>query len=330
MSPPSSPPTSHFGPSRSGSVRRQVGKPYDRPSSSSVPPNLPRSTSQNGLFGGLKRRLSTWFTNGNQDSEAETERAESRERHTGQDENVEQKVRAGSQVQKKTEFSKRQAPQMSPERGTPSKKQRVVSPSRLEVQGRAVEAINVREYDGSRLATRYGTGTVNYARPMGAEKAGGMSRSQTIGGGYNDPPLGLLAGSPARSSKLSLNGLKRSDTMKLNLEAPGSRAGPVMPYGSPYKSPIYSSSASNLGVSRSTTLGSLASPSMVAPGSPVTRSPYKGQEEAAERAARSRALREGSVVREGSVTPMGSPVRRLTRASTRMEVESHHVSIISQ
>lgn len=303
-----SPTGSLIGPSRSNSVARQhEKKPYERPSNGNVSSgnNQNANEQQAGLLGGLKRSLSRWFSASPAPAEVD---ANSTHRTSNSDE---RKMSTSTSL----ESSKRQAPRMSPERaGTPSKKQRVTSPQRFEVQGRAVESFNVREYGSSRLPTqRQDRERVpNYARPFGTTESGSsstsMTRSRTTGGGYNDPPVSLLAGSPARTSlkpSSSSSGMRRSETMTLNLDR--EKNVPASPASRSFRSPLYTSTSTST-MSRSSTLGSIASPSG------RMSSPFRGQQEAAERVARQRAMREGSSV-------PASPSRSGLRSQSRMDVE---------
>jgi len=307
-----SPTDSLIGPSRSNSVVRQYEKkPYERPTGGS---NAQPPAAQNGLLGGLKRSLSRWFSSPVPDAPVQRKVTPEREERA-----LSRRPRSpparSNQLSELAETPKRQAPQMSPERGTPSKKQRIVSPSRLDVQGRAVESFNVREYTSSRLPTRTSSGVPNYARPFGTSEVtgGGMSRSQTTGA-YNDPPLSLLASPASRQKGPSSGGIRRSETMTLNLDRSTPQrnhlASPLLSSTS-MKSPLYSAS----GLSRSSTAGNLSVGSSMG----RTSSPMRGQQEAAERAARQK------VIREGSFVPP-SPSRHGLRSSSRMDVDGYRVS----
>ena len=300
-----SPTSSLIGPSRSNSVvRQQEKKPYERPSngnaiSSSNTQN--NAAQQQGLLGGLKRSLSRWFSASPAPAEVDPT---PRTSHSD-----ERKMPTSTSI----DSTKRQAPQMSPERaGTPSKKQRVVSPNRLDVQGRAVESFNVQEYGSSRLPTqRQDRQRVpNYARPFGtiesASSSTSMTRSRTMGGGYNDPPVSMLAASPARNatrpSTSASSGMRRSETMTLHVDR--SKNTPASPSNGSFRSPLYGP-----GISRSSTLGNLAAPAG------RMSSPFRSQPEAAEKVAyRQRAMKEGSTV-------PASPGRTGLRSQSRMDVE---------
>jgi hypothetical protein len=141
-----------------------------------------------------------------------------------------------------------------------------------------------------------------------------MSRSQTTGA-YNDPPLSLLASPASRQKGLSSGGIRRSETMTLNLDRSTSQrthlASPLLS-STATKSPLYSAS----GLSRSSTAGNLSASSSMG----RISSPLRGQQEAAERAARQKLIREGSFVPP-------SPSRHGLRSSSRMDVDNYRVSL---
>ena len=340
-----SPTSSLIGPSRSNSVARQhhEKKPYERPSNGNASNGSDNQNQigQNGLLGGLKRSFSRWFSPGPVSSQSDSALSMS----NGEERQKTNPTSTSIPTSTSLDSAKRPPPQMSPERaGTPSKKQRVASPQsqsqsrRFEVQGRAVESFNVQEYGSSRLPTQRGEHNrqrvPNYARPFGsasgdAEEGSSITRSRTMGGlgGYNDPPGSMLAGSPAtsrnvgRNSSPSVSGMRRSETMTLHVDRDRERgSNNATRLSTSTRSPLYTSGS----IPRSNTLGSL-----VAPASGRMSSPFRGQQEAAERVARQRAMREGSLSLGGSPMRQSHSQSQGLRSSSRMEIEPSRVCSMS-
>lgn len=338
-----SPSSSLFGPSRSNSVaRRSERKPYSRPGSPAGfdSPRQQPAPAQNGILGGLKRSLSRWFSSTNLQELAQSQAQNRSSSPTLEGSSHSRQTSQGTaqladipssppdmkqlKVSDRTPNSKRLAPKISPERGTPSKKQRTTSP------GRWRDRSNPQAYDRelNALATKK-----SIPRISGTSQ---MSRSQTLGA-YNDPPLSMLAESPGQASrskglpksstlfKTSGQGLRRSETtLRLSDESVG-----LQPHrhvrASPLRSPIYPSHPPSTALSGGSRLPYSPLPSGLSKSITLSNLAISSprQNASAEAAGTLTSKSRGRLVRGGSSTPATAltPTRRGLRSQSRLELD---------